>query len=219
MIEKLKHLLELFDFIGKYPLGIRALGCLWLMNTVALGAGLLIYYPKPKPEAPPLRIVGLEIQKKAAGRTSFDVRVQNNTANSAELTRMKLSFFSDPDPTTKGALQSTRQITGKYHVIYDAKNKKAVGTLENGEETLETRINYPMSGRADYAFLSITLVQSVPHNDGDRFTITIDAEDFPPPLATHLRAVVYYNGAEETAPLEKSLVQPAAPPPGQDRKE
>ena len=218
MIEKLKAALELFDFIGKYPFGIKALGGLWLLHTMALGAGLLVYYPKPKAAAAPLRIVGLDIQKLPSGRSKIDVRVQNNTANSAEITGIKLSFFADPDPTLSGALQTTREITGKYHVLYNGKGATAAGSREGGDEGLKTQIYYPAPGRTDYAFLSMTLEQSVPHNDADRFTVTIDATDFPPPAATHLRAVLYYNGDEETPPMNTKMALSDVAPPSPVRK-
>jgi ABC-type Na+ efflux pump permease subunit len=203
MFEKLKALFEWFEFVRRYPGWLQLVLLIWLLLGAGLVSAMVVMYPKPDN----VRIIQLSKVPNFSDGIAFQVRVANSGDAQADLTSLELTFYQDAIPPTEGALQSTEQISGRYVVTEDKPAGQLSAQLNSETDALQATIQFPITGRKDYAILSVDLAQNVASKGSDRFQIAIKAADFPPKDAKYVRAVIFYGENDKTkekvAPLSR----------------
>jgi hypothetical protein len=194
MMEKLKGIVELFDFLGQYPHWLKIGLLLWVFFSGGLLCAMVVLYPKKVP----VTILRVTLIKDAGQGIGFQIRVQNSTDVQAELVALEMEFYeSEPSPED-GALQSTESVTGHYTILKNPETGELATKLNNESALLPATISFPIQGRTDYALLTLELAQKIKGKGSDRFEVAIRAPDFPPKEAKYLRTVIQYDDGKRT---------------------
>jgi hypothetical protein len=194
MFEKLKAIVEWFEFVRRYPGWLQLVLVIWLLVSAGVVSAMVVLYPKPES----VRIIQLSKVPNLSGGVAFQIRVANSGDTQADLTSLELSFYRDEIPPDAGSLQSTEQISGRYVVTEDEASGQLSTRLNSESDALEATIQFPIPGRKDYAILNVDLAQKVESKGSDRFQVAIRAPGFPPQDAKYVRVVIFYGENDKT---------------------
>jgi hypothetical protein len=192
-LDKLKGLVEFFGLFSQYPLWVRILSVFWAAFSCALIVILVVKYPNLG-----VRVIdAFKVSRDNRG-INLQFRLKNFSDDNAELTSAKLTFYKNS--LNVGGLQSERQLSGKYVVTRDAATGTAVETIGEEKDGLPAEIIFPMQGQDDLAEVTLHLSQEIPKKDGDRFQISVKADNFPPAGSKFVQVVFCYDKDQKTPP-------------------